>query len=417
MNNYVAEFVSGHGITFPKSRQNREAFERASEKWKAISHDIGVSRESIVMFCGAKSNGKSNLVRYILNQYLFDDADGFSDIDSDDRDTRLVSGQRNSTRKAFYVDFDPGQPEMSTPGTVSSHIISSTDPILTGPTYLNVLKHEQVAMSSIGGLQMSVNPKFYIENCRLIFEQTINRRNEESEKHPIFINTMGHIRNIGLALLMDLIKITQLTDLVILNVVNDPMRTIYANLTPECMTNTRASFYYETHDQFKTKLDYKCHLYNLEFSFSQSQSVATNNRIALQLAYLSSIPDAIYKPVMQITPKLLAMDSVYFHCVSTYPLKVGIVIELLHHSWVHLVKLRRVPRSILTEGQEPLCKIIDEVGENYMIGCGIITQIDLEAKTLSIITPLNDEELKRKVDCVIKPLSVQVPREIMQDAI
>lgn len=390
---YIEKFVTGYGITFVANKGNSEAFVKAPEKWEEISSNLEINDRSILMFCGGKNNGKSSLVRYLINKY---------------------NQEHNSY--IIYMDFDPGQPEMTTPGVVSAHIIRSTAQPLKSPTYLNVFQHEPIAMASVGGTNMSVNPQMYIENCRHIYNQVKEYQISQKEKRPIFVNTMGHIRNVGLAMLMDLIKICHPTNLTVINIESDPMRTIYADLSPRAMNTTSASFYYETSQQPKTKkLDYKLDIYNLGFLFVDSSSIATKNRTALQLAYLGSIPEALYKPVMQLSPRWLSLDTVSIYCVSSYPLKPAIVLELLHHSWVHLVKNKR-SNSDQKSGDNTLCTVLDNVSENTMFGCGIIAHIDIEKRRLAIVTPLSQEIINEEVDCVIKPLSIQVAREIIQSS-
>lgn len=426
---YIYDFVSGHGIRFEINKRNHEAFEKAASKWPQIHENLKLNAHSVVMFCGAKNNGKSSLVRHVVNEYINSSptpntggSDEIRDIDNDAEPNKSVQ----EDRYAYYIDFDPGQPEMTTPGIVSAHLIRSSSPPLTSPTFLNVSEHEPIILSSVGGTNMSVNPKMYIENCRHVYKLVREHRSEQSIKQPIFINTMGHIRNVGLAMLMDLIKICNPTNLVVLNVESDPMRTIYADLSPATMRNTPASFYYETTHQSR-KLDYKYDVYNLDFAFVESSSLSTKNRTALQMAYFASIPEALYKPVMLLSSRWLSLNSISIFCVSSYPLNLNIVLELLYHSLVHLVKLKR-PALPITDFQQTSestdsgntananqtnCKIIDEVGENSLLGCGIIAGIDLEKERIEIITPVTQEVLDNMVDCVIKPLSIQVPREIL----
>lgn len=413
MSKYVFNFVTGHDIKFETNKRNKEAYEKSLIIWEQIRNDLNINSDSIILFCGAKSNGKSSLVRYLINNYLYEKSEDFLDIDQENDATN-----DNTDRFVYHIDFDPGQAEMTTPGVVSSHIIHKDDIKLQSPTFLNVLQHRCLMMSSVGGTNMSVNPRVYIENCRKVFDAVRSHKMNASEKQPIFVNTMGFIRNVGLAMLMDLIKLIRPTDLVILNVQGDPMRTIYADMTPSALTNTRASFYYETHDESRQALNHRHHLHNLDFAFVDSASVATKNRIASQLAYLSQIPEALYKPIMQSTPKTISIESVSFYCVSSYPLKTEIVLELMQNSWVHLVLVKRnLTRHIQSENDAiaSVFNIIDDVGENEMSGCGIVVNIDLESKNLLLVTPLSQEDLRTKVNCIVKPLSVQVPREIMQD--
>lgn len=392
---YIEKFVTGYGITFVANKGNTEAFVKAPQKWEEISSNLNINDQSVLMFCGGKNNGKSSLVRYLINKH---------------------NQEHNSY--VIYMDFDPGQPEMTTPGVVSAHIIRSNAQPLKSPTYLNVFQHEPIAVASVGGTNMSVNPKMYIENCRYIYNQVKEYQSNQNESRPVFVNTMGHIRNVGLAMQMDLIKICRPTNLTVINIESDPMRTIYADLSPAAMNDARASFYYETSQQSKTKkLDYRYDTYNLGFLFVDSSSIAAKNRTALQLAYLGTLPEALYKPIMQISPKWVSLESVSIYCVSSYPLKPTIVLELLHHSWVHLVKNKR-PNAVPTNssGEDSICTVIDTLSENEMFGCGIVAHIDIEKKRLALVTPLSQEVINKEVDCVIKPLSIQVAREIIQSS-
>lgn len=414
---HIKNYVTGHGITFKSHRQNEEAFAKATAKWAQIYSQIGVAADSILMFAGAKNNGKSNLVRYLVNRYLAgadqqqDRDDDFEDIDSAADNYEQASFE---PKYCYYVDLDPGQCEMTTPGIVSVHIIRSSDAPLSSPTYTNMLQYEPIAMSSVGGVNMGVNPRMFIDNCRFVINQLREHQNKQDSPRPVFINTMGFVRNVGLAMLMDVIKICRPTELVVLNVESDPLRVIYADLSAPTIEKTRASFYYESFEDSKG-IDYKYHVYNLDFSFVDSSSVARQNRTALQLAYLSFIPETIYMPALHVPAKLLSLANVYLHCVSSYPLEIDILLELLYHSWIHLVKLKRLPtRNVQSSAITGGFNILDEVGQNYIYGCGIITGIDIENRQLAIVTPMSEENLRLNVNCVIKPLSIQVPREIIQ---
>lgn len=451
MAKYIKNFVTGHGIVFENSKRNLEALHKSTSLWRQIASKLELNGQSIVMSCGAKNNGKSSLLRFLVNNYI-DQMSKSSQKNAnegeiemmDDDDESQNGGNKGAQDEiyAYYIDYDPGQCEMTSPGMISAHIIRASAPPLQSPSYLNVGQHEPVVLSSVGGTNMAVNPRMYIENSRYVFNRVKEHRDAQPVKRPIFINTMGHIRNVGLAMLTDLIKICQPTNLLVLNVETDSMRTVFADLSPQAVDSTRASFYYESNQQNQMKLHYKYDLYNLPFTFVDSTSVASKNRTALQLAYMALIPEALYKPIMQLSTKWISLKKVSVFCVSSYPLKEGIVLELLHHSWVHLVKLKRSPlidqqpeqsqedkqesdhdegyTGIHTEcnmiGQrgKVICKILDEVNENALYGCGIVADIDLDKRLVAIITPLDQETLDSKVDCIIKPLSIQVPSEMIR---
>lgn len=394
------DFVTGHGISFERNKQVPEAYEKAAAKWREIEEELRIdeNEDSITLFCGAKNNGKSSLVRHIANSYL-----------------------KKKDSYVCYIDFDPGQPEMTTPGLVSAHIIRSNELPLTSLTYLNLNQHQQLLVSCVGGLNMSVNPRVYIENCRHVLKAVMKERESHHCRNPVLINTMGFIRGVGLAILLDLIKICKPTNLVVLNIPEDSMRIIHADLTPNGVQMTKPSFYREDSSDLLMKLSYRHLVHDLSFTFPDSTSVATKNRTALQLAYFAYIPEALYKPIMRLTPKWVSLKSTSIHCVSSYPLKPLTVLEILNHSWVHLVKLRQSPvrkeimRSETVDDNEPeiICNMVDDIGANLLMGCGIVSGLDLANKRIAIITPTSQELLDKKIDCIIKPLSLQVPREII----
>lgn len=444
MSKYVKNFVSAYGVHFEKNKRNREPFAKSLIKWKEIESKLNIDSNSIVLLCGAKNNGKSLLLRYLVNNYVRNKAQSqhrsgisngtsesssnnddtetetepMDDIDADDEQD-LSNLDRN--RYAYFIDYDPGQPEMTTPGIISAHIIRASAPELKSPTYLNASRHESLVKSCVGGTNMSVNPRMFIENCRYVYNKVVEHQSQQTDKQPIFINTMGYIRNVGLAMLFDVIKLCKPTNVVVLNVDCDPLRTIYADLSAQALNNTRASFYYDT-AHTSHELEYQLDIYNLDFAFVDSTSIATKNRMAQQLAYLSTLPEALYKPIMSISTKFLLLNSVAIYCVSSYPLKVSIVLELLNHSWVHLVKLRtgKVANSKPEINSQQVvddditCTVIDDIGENSLLGCGIVSFIDTVEKKIEIITPLSQEMLDTQVDCIIKPLSIQVPHPVIQ---
>lgn len=443
MAKYLKQFVTGHNIKFESNKRNLAAFEKASELWRDVYSKHDPDGQSVVMVAGAKNNGKSSLMRYLINNYndiqsttggtatchekpdLIENLKD-SDLKNDNNASKRARTQEDHNAYAYLVDFDPGQAEMTSPGIISAHIVMAKAPRLQSPAYLNTAQHEALIMSSVGGTNMSVNPKMYMDNVRFIFNKVIEHRNNQTVKRPIFINTMGHIRNVGLAILMDLIKICQPTNLIVLNVESDPMRTVYADLRPRAINSARASFFYETNQQQQKKLDYYYDVIDMQFAFVDSSSIANRNRVASQLAYISTIPDAMYKSTMQLGTKWLSFKKVSVFCVSSYPLKEVIVLELLQHSWIHLVKLKQssiqpvdlAARQESESGQQSgtsICKILAEVNENTLIGCGIVADIDLDNRRVAVITPVDQETIYDCVDCIIKPLSIQVPHQLLQD--
>lgn len=547
MSKHVKQFVTGHGINFETSRRNAIACQEASLKWSEIYSQLDIANNSVILFCGAKANGKSSLIRHIVNKLLFDTTAS--------NNTTVNRQNCHGINSICYIDCDPGQAELTVPGLISAHIIASSDMPLKFPQYLNQHHHKKIACTSVGGTNMAVNPRLYIESCRFLLDEVKKYFNEHGPC-PVVVNTCGYVRNVGLTMLIDLIKIYQPTDVVALNISNDSLRSIYADLSCKAIQKSPASFFYEASPDRVNGLPvpvlkYNYFVHDLNFSFVVTSTMPAKNRVAQQLAHFATIPECLYKPVISLEKKILDLNKISIFCVSSYPLKASIIFDMLQLSWINLTSLRKnvsirkcglkdeidedinaqvvseasgenkvqsppvieissddddddddrievemeiqeaekeevieslnlvddnesfysydsdiVAESEKLDGQSgknktqctsnilegkradlacemetndsvkdnslkvPSTKktersvinlgdlnfnIVDEIGPNDCYGCGIVTNIDLKGRTLSLVTPLSQEFIDAHVNCIIRPLSLLVPRQLLDN--
>ncbi|KAH9826602.1 mRNA cleavage and polyadenylation factor CLP1 P-loop [Teratosphaeria destructans] len=149
-----------------------------------------------VMAIGAKSSGKSTLNRLICN---------------------TLHG-KPTVQKLQYLDLDPGQPEFGVPGQIS---LVEVDAPLLGPsfTHLASVASEQyrlVRCHSIAATSFKDDPDHYLA-CAKNLVQHVNPR------MPLVINSCGWVSGLGATIAADLVKITGVTDLIVLDPVDETL--------------------------------------------------------------------------------------------------------------------------------------------------------------------------------------------------
>ena len=139
-----------------------------------------------LVVCGAKGVGKSTHTRYVLNRALSD-----RHLKAQRRMKRLSAALlANSSLAAAsssalallgsvcYIDCDLGQPEMSTPGLVSLHVVST--PILA-PPHLNIRTPERSFF--LGDITSKSEPKLILECIALLYARYLEIRDGCIEKY------------------------------------------------------------------------------------------------------------------------------------------------------------------------------------------------------------------------------------------
>ncbi|KAF2763954.1 hypothetical protein EJ03DRAFT_332275 [Teratosphaeria nubilosa] len=170
--------------------------DRTTEKLLARLSVESNTKTTRIMAIGAKSSGKSTLNRLICN---------------------TLHG-KPAVRKLHYLDLDPGQPEFGVPGQIS--LVEVNAPLL-GPsfTHLASVASEQyrlIRCHSIAATSFKDDPDHYLA-CAKDLVQHVNTR------MPLVINSCGWVSGLGATIAADLVKITGVADLIVLDPVDQTL--------------------------------------------------------------------------------------------------------------------------------------------------------------------------------------------------
>jgi len=246
-----------------------------TEIWDTLFTELNLTKNDIIIVCGGKDVGKSSLIRYLVNKYLSEDSNN------------------SDENQIFYLDCAPGQTESSNSGQLSLTVIDK--PILTSNS-MNVINFKPLISSSIGVITANKNPRLYISIIYYIMNYISD--NLES-KGPLFINTMGWTRDLGLALLIDIIKMAFPTHIIQIDSVIDHKKNFTVDLTPKFVMKNQG-FRFGPMDGNET-LDYKLTVIESHIAAGHTTQAKTN-RMLTQLSYISQMPEVIFKPIFAITP-------------------------------------------------------------------------------------------------------------------
>ncbi|VUZ56313.1 unnamed protein product, partial [Hymenolepis diminuta] len=133
-----------------------------------------------IIVCGPSNSGKSSLLRRLVNHLL--------------GDHEVVA----------FLDCDPGQTEFTPPGVLGLTIVKN---FILGSPFTHPLDglFKPKRQCFFGGISPSVNPSFYVDSLRYVFEAF----GEMQGQMPLVINTMGWTQGLGLTLLIEQIVITK----------------------------------------------------------------------------------------------------------------------------------------------------------------------------------------------------------------
>lgn len=150
----------------------------------------------MMLLCGPKSSGKSTFAILLSNLFLTEPQ----------RSRQVHPG-------IAFLDLDPGQSEFSVPGQIAlSHLRAPS----FGPPFSHSLPHLQnsvVRSHSIGAITPAADPSLYL-SC---VADLLSRFKDLCKNHygcSLIINTPGWIQGTGLELLVDLINVSQPTEVI-----------------------------------------------------------------------------------------------------------------------------------------------------------------------------------------------------------
>ncbi|KAK5135046.1 hypothetical protein LTR08_005706 [Meristemomyces frigidus] len=149
-----------------------------------------------VMAIGAKSSGKSTFNRLLCNRVL----------------------NKQSVSKVLFLDLDPGQPEFGPPGQIS--LVEVTAPI-SGPPFTHPAgryssRYRVVRSHTIAATTFKDDPAHYITCARDLVRYA-------NARCPLVVNSCGWVTGLGANVLADLSALIGVTDLVVLDPVEEAL--------------------------------------------------------------------------------------------------------------------------------------------------------------------------------------------------
>ena len=159
------------------------------------------SAPACVLVCGPKNSGKSEFCRRLVNAAL-----------SVPQPNASASGIA-STNCVAFLDLDPGQAEYSPPGEISLILLRSCN---MGPPFAHPMVcrgDEMIRAHHIGSTSPKENPQHYVK-C---VTNLLSHYNALLTRYPtcrMVINSAGWVLDIGLEVLVDIVKSPIISDVV-----------------------------------------------------------------------------------------------------------------------------------------------------------------------------------------------------------
>lgn len=312
-----------------------------------------------ILICGGKNSGKSTMLRYLINNSL------------------------NTCTKCFHLEADVGQTEFTPPGCIALTCINS--PIF-GPPFTHLKNPEK--MYFLGSVTVHI-PEDYLTAVSNFFDYYDKKFSE----YPLFINTMGWTKDIGIALLIDIIHIIQPTHIIQLNFENDRLN--YPSLTE--------NFVFETDGWKFTKSMKTLQKYDL-IEMPSPASVRKNvepakYRTLAILSYLGKLQSNFtleFEPINSFTPYVISWSAVYLYICNDYA-PLNQILYAFNGNWVALCTVTNL--EIYDIDSE--LKILKHAHDNICHGFGIIRGIDPIKKLFYLITP-EPPECLQSVNALLK---------------
>ncbi|XP_071154443.1 polynucleotide 5'-hydroxyl-kinase NOL9-like [Mytilus edulis] len=331
----------------------------------------------VITIIGGKNSGKSTLNRYLINSLL------------------------DKVDRVYFLECDVGQTEFTPPGCVSLHCVS--EPVL-GPPFT----HQRPAVFScfFGGVTPADDPTRYLTCIEKCFSKYVDLK----EKGPLIVNTCGWNKGVGLALTVDIVRLVCPSLLVQINtqkaVVNFPrMLPNFVQREP----GWKGKIWGE-------KLKYMDDLPEYELLTIDSAVNPFESQISRYKPFdhrdlnLYSYLCNNLEPGLSLTsttPYTVPWKSVAIHVAHTEVDNS----EILYAINGCLVALCNADLTEAERENEDTPFFFKNTPVCQCLGFGIVRGIDSVEKELYIITPLNQQDLK-KVNAVIRG-NVNLPSQVL----
>ncbi|KAG9443652.1 hypothetical protein H6P81_014992 [Aristolochia fimbriata] len=345
-----------------------------SEAADSIAFDSCTSPPPITFVCGAKNSGKSTFSRHLLNTLV------------------------PRYKKVAYLDTDVGQPEFTTPGCLSIHIIDEQTPDLT---ILSMKTPERCIF--FGDTSSKRDPKAYLSGVYRLYDyyhteyyQSNKLRSSEKSPLPLVINTPGWVKGIGYEIIVEMLRYIQ------------PTHVVQIRISAEKKNLPTGAFWIEGNQKEHATL------INLnaafQVSFNRSLLIQKDSRRLRDARIIAYFRQCLPRSFSITTNKELA-HALASHTPYEVPLsKVKVshlhctvsrneIFHSLNATIVGLAVDRRTSQE--SDGHAPWC-----------VGLGIIRGVDMLKGLLYVITPV-PLSLLDKVDLLLQGY-IEIPTCLLQ---
>ena len=316
-----------------------------------------------------------------------------------------------SKESVACLDLDPGQPEMCLPGCIS--LTEITKPLLgqAFTHYENTNCFKCLKEKLLGCVSVSTILHKYIK----IVQSMIDYFNSNCENIPLVINTMGWTRDIGLDIIVDLIRIIKPTHVIQLDGSN-PGQSFPIELTSEAVTESNRNIVTKSTDYFS--INHKLILLKSGIDARHNKhetSRAKDKRTLRILSYFTQLWDSDVEDLNALTVKNIIKvpwTDVGLHVLGKNVPRSHILLALNSS----LVALTKIDPSCLETENPNHPKYINNNTEKEApecIGWGIIRGIDTDTKEIHIMTPITETVFKKQVNCIIQSAEICLPETLL----
>ncbi|WOK91327.1 polynucleotide 5'-hydroxyl-kinase NOL9-like isoform X2 [Canna indica] len=333
--------------------------------WKETADCIAYGSSSppaISLVCGPGNSGKSTFSRILLNTLL------------------------QSYKRVAYLDTDVGQPEFSTPGCLSLHVIDEQTPDLT---ILCIKRPERCFF--FGDVTAQRDPKSYLNYIFSLFDHFVVNHYKSTvlvksqySMLPLVINTSGWVKGVGYDMLVEMLRYMS------------PTHVVHIRVSAERKNLPSGFFWVEGNEKTSVNLMEIPALHGSSTRQAQIKKEAHIIRDVRLLAYFR-----------QCLPKELLISSYkelehFFACTPPYEIPLS-RIKLKHiHCQVSSsevndsLKTTIVGLAISSDFPSSSAHCIP-----WCVGLGIIRGVDTRKDRLYLVTPVPSCKLE-KVDILFQ---------------
>ncbi|XP_078178558.1 polynucleotide 5'-hydroxyl-kinase NOL9-like [Carex rostrata] len=294
-------------------------------------------------------------------------------------------------KRVGYLDTDVGQPEFTTPGCVSLHIIDKETPDLT----VLCLKTPEKSLY-FGDVCAKANAKdyvFYIFNLYNYFSKKFYKFDNLTESHkpyvPLIVNTSGWIKGFGFDVLVDILRYIS------------PTHVVKVECSEASKNLPGGAFWLFGGQKSNAEIIEICSAQKNTHSISSKKDARTMRDLRFLAYFRQCLPKDLEIPsyselrrhLASITPFEIFLSKInvtYLHCQDSTKMTCHSLINRI----VGLAISSSVPSSAL-------------VSTPWCVGLGIVRSIDIERDTIYLVTPI-PLHIVKEVDVLLQG-SIEIP--------